>query len=54
MDGVLGGFATVNEADINDSEAFLKIVLAERFPTGVKDQPLVALGNFSLPCIPVK
>ncbi|XP_028758175.1 alpha N-terminal protein methyltransferase 1 [Neltuma alba] len=43
VDGVLGGFANVNEPDINDSEAFLKMVLSERFPTGVKDRPIVAL-----------
>lgn len=49
MDGVLGGFANVNDADINDSEAFLKILLSERFPTGVNDRSLVALGTLSLP-----
>ncbi|KAF7803947.1 alpha N-terminal protein methyltransferase 1 [Senna tora] len=43
VDGVLGGYANVNEPDINDSEAFLKMVLSERFPNGVNDQPLVAL-----------
>ncbi|XP_027347575.1 alpha N-terminal protein methyltransferase 1 [Abrus precatorius] len=43
MDGVLGGFATVNEPDISCSEEFLKILLSERFSADVRDQPLVAL-----------
>ncbi|KAK7363234.1 hypothetical protein VNO77_05368 [Canavalia gladiata] len=43
MDGVLGGFANVNEPDISCSEDFLKILLSERFPGDVTRQPLVAL-----------
>ncbi|TKY59574.1 Alpha N-terminal protein methyltransferase 1 [Spatholobus suberectus] len=43
MDGVLGGFANVNEPDISCSEDFLKILLSERFPAGARRQPLVAL-----------
>ncbi|XP_057417170.1 alpha N-terminal protein methyltransferase 1 [Lotus japonicus] len=43
VDGVLGGYANVNEPDISCSEDFLKILLAERFPGDVRNQPLVAL-----------
>ncbi|KAI4324170.1 hypothetical protein L6164_023727 [Bauhinia variegata] len=43
VDGVLGGFGNVNEADIRDSEAFLKILLSERLARGNSGQPLVAL-----------
>ncbi|RYR17369.1 hypothetical protein Ahy_B03g062137 isoform D [Arachis hypogaea] len=43
MDGVLGGFANVNEPDIKCSEEFLKIILSERFPADARHQPLVAL-----------
>lgn len=46
VDGVLGGYGHVNEADILGSEVFLKSILAERFPFAGKDRPLVALGNF--------
>ncbi|KAL9329092.1 hypothetical protein ACSQ67_004095 [Phaseolus vulgaris] len=43
MDGVLGGFANVNEPDISCSEDFLKILLSERFPADGTRQPLVVL-----------
>ncbi|BAT74058.1 hypothetical protein VIGAN_01164700 [Vigna angularis var. angularis] len=43
MDGVLGGFANVNEPDISCSEDFLKILLSERFPADARRQPLVVL-----------
>ncbi|KAK7368723.1 hypothetical protein VNO80_10752 [Phaseolus coccineus] len=43
MDGVLGGYANVNEPDISCSEDFLKILLSERFPADGKRQPLVVL-----------
>lgn len=45
MDGVLGGFANVNEPDISCSEDFLNILLSERFPPAAdaRRQPLVAL-----------
>ncbi|KAJ1399175.1 S-adenosyl-L-methionine-dependent methyltransferase [Sesbania bispinosa] len=43
VDGVLGGFANVNEPDISCSEDFLKILLSERFSADVNHQPLVAL-----------
>ena len=51
MDGVLGGFANVNEPDISCSEDFLNILLSERFPPAAdaRRQPLVALGTHSLP-----
>lgn len=42
-DGVLGGYAHVNDADIKGSEAFLKMLLAERFPDGGRGRNLVAL-----------
>ncbi|KAL3742443.1 hypothetical protein ACJRO7_017856 [Eucalyptus globulus] len=42
-DGVLGGYAHVNDADIKGSEAFLKMLLAERFPDGGRGRSLVAL-----------
>ncbi|RDX69061.1 Alpha N-terminal protein methyltransferase 1, partial [Mucuna pruriens] len=44
VDGVLGGFANVNEPDISCSEDFLNILLSERFSAAdVRRQPLVAL-----------
>ncbi|XP_038881057.1 alpha N-terminal protein methyltransferase 1 isoform X2 [Benincasa hispida] len=43
VDGVLGGYGHVNDADILGSEVFLKSILAERFPFPGKDRPLVAL-----------
>lgn len=33
IDGVLGGYANVNDVDIAASNAFLSTILAERFPT---------------------
>lgn len=46
VDGVLGGYADVNEPDITCSDDFLKIILSERFNADAKTQPLVALGTF--------
>lgn len=43
VDGVLGGYADVNEPDITCSDDFLKIILSERFNADAKTQPLVAL-----------
>ncbi|KAL5773902.1 hypothetical protein ACOSP7_011459 [Xanthoceras sorbifolium] len=43
VDGVLGGFGTVNGVDISGSEAFLQTLLSERFPNAGRDQHLVAL-----------
>ncbi|EYU19089.1 hypothetical protein ABFS82_13G184000 [Erythranthe guttata] len=43
VDGVLGGYAHVNEPDIEGSEAFLNSVLAERFPDAGRGRRLVAL-----------
>lgn len=45
MDGVLGGYGHVNEADIQGSEAFLSILLSERFSNAGTDSHLVALGT---------
>lgn len=45
IDGVLGGYGHVNEADIKDSEAFLNTLLADCFPDSGRNQHLVALGN---------
>ena len=50
MDGVLGGYGHVNEADIKDSEAFLNALLSERFPksaSAIYQRRLVALGTLS-------
>ena len=44
VDGVLGGYGHVNDADILGSEVFLKSILVERFSFAGKDRPLVALG----------
>lgn len=44
VDGVLGGFGHVNDADIKGSEAFLKTLLHERLTDCGGDQHLVALG----------
>ncbi|XXG68562.1 hypothetical protein AAC387_Pa06g1619 [Persea americana] len=41
VDGVLGGYGHVNEADVRSSEAFLKTLLVERF--GSAGRHLVAL-----------
>ncbi|XP_039061557.1 alpha N-terminal protein methyltransferase 1-like [Hibiscus syriacus] len=43
VDGVLGGFGQVNDADINGSEAFLNTLLHERFGDAGRNQHLVAL-----------
>ncbi|XP_057971082.1 alpha N-terminal protein methyltransferase 1 [Malania oleifera] len=43
LDGVLGGYGLVNEADIKGSEAFLKTLLSERVANGGRSQHLVAL-----------
>ncbi|XVF23037.1 hypothetical protein REPUB_Repub13aG0003400 [Reevesia pubescens] len=43
VDGVLGGFGEVNDADIKGSEAFLNTLLHERFDGGGRNQHLVAL-----------
>ncbi|XWS17974.1 hypothetical protein CRYUN_Cryun32bG0002500 [Craigia yunnanensis] len=43
VDGVLGGFGQVNDADIKGSEAFLNTLLHERFAGGGRNQQLVAL-----------
>lgn len=49
VDGVLGGFGNVNEADIKGSEAFLQTLFSERFPDAGRNQHLVALGTHVLP-----
>ncbi|KAE8099826.1 hypothetical protein FH972_017779 [Carpinus fangiana] len=49
VDGVLGGYGHVNEADIGGSEAFLNTLLSEKFPSAGTDSHLVALGTNSLP-----
>ncbi|KAK4778855.1 hypothetical protein SAY86_006383 [Trapa natans] len=43
VDGVLGGYGHVNEADIKCSEPFLKALLAERLSGANRDRHLVAL-----------
>ncbi|KAF3591314.1 hypothetical protein DY000_02024464 [Brassica cretica] len=43
VDGVLGGYGHVNDADIIGSEVFLKILLQERLLNGETNQHLVAL-----------
>lgn len=43
VDGVLGGYGHVNDADIKESETFLNTLLAERFPDAGRGQNLVAL-----------
>ncbi|MBA0875733.1 hypothetical protein Goshw_014147 [Gossypium schwendimanii] len=43
VDGVLGGFGQVNDADIKGSEAFLNSLLHKRFGDGGRNQHLVAL-----------
>ena len=52
VDGVLGGYGHVNEADIGGSEAFLSALLSERLPNAGTDSHLVALGTNSLPLSP--
>ncbi|GAA0172436.1 methyltransferase [Lithospermum erythrorhizon] len=46
VDGVLGGYGHVNDADISASEAFLHTILAEKFPDAAKNNNFVALGTF--------
>lgn len=48
MDGVLGGYGHVNDADIKGSEAFLQTLLSELVVDGGRDQHLVALGTLFL------
>ena len=51
VNGVLGGYGNVNEADIMGSEAFLNILLSERFSkasAATSQRHLVALGTLSL------
>ncbi|WRX27537.1 Alpha-N-methyltransferase NTM1 - like 3 [Theobroma cacao] len=43
VDGVLGGFGQVNEADVKGSEVFLNTLLHERFDGGGRNHHLVAL-----------
>ncbi|KAE8683139.1 Alpha N-terminal protein methyltransferase 1 [Hibiscus syriacus] len=43
VDGVLGGFGQVNDADIKGSETFLNILLHERFGDAGRNQHLVAI-----------
>lgn len=43
MDGVLGGYGHVNDADVKGSEAFLKPLLLDRFGSGARHP--VALGK---------
>ena len=44
MNGVLGGYGHVNDADVKGSEGFLQTLLAELFVDGGIDRHLVALG----------
>ncbi|KAK2979426.1 hypothetical protein RJ640_016338, partial [Escallonia rubra] len=48
VDGVLGGYGHVSEADIKASEAFLNTLLADYFPDAATNRHLVALGTLSL------
>ncbi|GAB2297458.1 hypothetical protein Dimus_031562 [Dionaea muscipula] len=43
MDGVLGGYGHINDADIKGSEAFLKSILSEIYMDGGVNRHLVAL-----------
>ncbi|XP_010243926.1 PREDICTED: alpha N-terminal protein methyltransferase 1 isoform X2 [Nelumbo nucifera] len=43
VDGVLGGYGHVDEADVKGSEAFLKNLLVDRFGSGLRNRHLVAL-----------
>ncbi|CAL0329590.1 unnamed protein product [Lupinus luteus] len=43
VEGVLGGYGFVNDADINGSEDFLKVLLSQHFHVHNRHQPLVAL-----------
>ncbi|KAF8412772.1 hypothetical protein HHK36_000742 [Tetracentron sinense] len=60
LDGVLGGYGHVNDADVKGSEAFLKILLSDRFPDASSNRHLVALVSWTtsnsihdnfLPCL---
>ena len=44
VDGVLGGYGHVNDADVKGSEGFLQTLLAELFVDGGIDRHFVALG----------
>lgn len=46
VDGVLGGYGDVNDADIKGSEAFLNPLLADFLLDRGKNRHLVALGMF--------
>ena len=48
VDGVLGGYGHVNDADITGSEVFLKTLMQERLVNGGTNQHLVALGTLLL------
>lgn len=48
VDGVLGGYGHVNEADIKASEEFLNTILAERFLDAGRGRHIVALGSPSI------
>ena len=57
VDGVLGGYGHVNDADIIGSEVFLKTLLQERLVNGETNQHLVALGTllfFFYTCVSLK
>ncbi|CAN1249070.1 Alpha N-terminal protein methyltransferase 1 [Linum perenne] len=43
VDGVLGGYGHVNDADVKDSEAFIKNLFSELFVDGGRNRHLVAL-----------
>ncbi|CAN1249071.1 Alpha N-terminal protein methyltransferase 1 [Linum perenne] len=45
VDGVLGGYGHVNDADVKDSEAFIKNLFSELFVDGGRNRHLVALGT---------
>lgn len=45
VDGVLGGYGQVNDADVKGSEAFLQTLLSELFVDGGIGRHLVALGT---------
>ncbi|XP_057780161.1 alpha N-terminal protein methyltransferase 1-like [Salvia miltiorrhiza] len=47
VDGVLGGYGHVNKPDIEGSEAFLNLILAERFPDAGSERRLNTLDCVS-------
>ncbi|KAK3034385.1 hypothetical protein RJ639_033989 [Escallonia herrerae] len=47
VDGVLGGYGHVSEADIKSSEAFLNTLLADYFPDAATNRHLVALDELA-------